>query len=243
MKSAITIVAALSTIAAVSAAPTKACSHGQVWNDCGSPCTKTCDDPSRMCVAVCKARCECPRDKPLFKGGTCISLDECPASNVSTVNHSQVEETQKKPAPPCIPNQLPRCTREYHPVCAAGKTFANPCIAKAACHSKYELGECADPNSAWSAADPLVVLAAASNSKGRRTQGEDCADPTTTSCVSDKPSFWCRAFLECSNDFLYTWKCSGWWCGWCSWKWDEKTMCKSDRSLFCNGGGDQQCRP
>lgn len=195
-------------------------------------------------MSVCTARCECPRDKPLFEGGACIAFDECPAPSLRMVNQSQVVETkQKQKPPPCIPNPSPRCTREYRPVCALGKSFDNACIAKAACQTTYELGECAAPDLTQSADDQLTVMEVPSSHDGRRDLGEDCADPTTTSCVSDYPSFWCRTFLECSDDFLYTWKCSGWWCGWCSWKWDQKTMCKSDRSLFCNGGGDQQCRP
>ena len=79
-------------------------------------------------------------------------------------------------------------------------------------------------------------------SQHRQLQSTDCDDPAG-GCVADYPSFWCRAFLECSPTFLYTWQCSGWFCGWCSSKYDKKTMCKSDRSQFCNGGGDQQCRP
>merc|ERR1712159_565680 len=61
----------------------------------------------------------------------------------------------------------------------------------------------------------------------------DCDDPSD-GCVAYVPSYWCRSFLECSPTYLYTWQCRGWFCGWCSWKWDQATMCESHRSLFCN---------
>ena len=80
-------------------------------------------------------------------------------------------------------------------------------------------------------------------------QANDCDDPAG-GCVADSPGYWCGYWLECSPKFMYTFQCRGWYCGWCSSKWHEKTMCKSHRSQYCNGGGpfspeltDSQCRP
>lgn len=79
------------------------------------------------------------------------------------------------------------------------------------------------------------VLSSASN---------DCEDPETVSCEDSVPGGWCRWFwLKCSEDFLYTWECKGWFCGFCHARWHGKTMCKRSRSLYCNGGGNQKCRP
>jgi len=77
-----------------------------------------------------------------------------------------------------------------------------------------------------------------------RALGEDCPDPTSVECKAEEPSRWCRWFwLKCSDEYLYTWECKWWGCGGCHSKWDGSTMCASDRSLYCNGGGNQQCRP
>ena len=83
----------------------------------------------------------------------------------------------------------------------------------------------------------------------RQLQANDCDDPAG-GCVADSPGYWCGYWLECSPEFLYTFQCRGWYCGWCSSKYDKKTLCKSHRSQYCNGGGpdfpelaDAQCRP
>ena len=57
----------------------------------------------------------------------------------------------------------------------------------------------------------------------RQLQSTDCDDPAG-GCVADYPSFWCRAFLECSPTLLYTWQCSGWFCGWCSSTYDKNVQ-------------------
>lgn len=73
---------------------------------------------------------------------------------------------------------------------------------------------------------------------------KDCADPETVSCKDRVPSNWCRWFwLKCSDDCFYTWECKGWLCGGCYNAWHRKTMCKNSRSMYCNGGGNHECRP
>ena len=54
------------------------CVGGQVYNSCGSPCTKTCDSPDPMCVKSCAMKCECPPTKPLWHNGSCVAQKECP---------------------------------------------------------------------------------------------------------------------------------------------------------------------
>ena len=63
-------------------------------------------------------------------------------------------------------------------------------------------------------------------SQHRQLQSTDCDDPSG-GCVADTPGYWCGYFLECSPSFLYTFQCRGWFCGWCSSTWHEKTLCKS----------------
>ena len=43
------------------------CSGGKIWKECGSPCVKTCEMPAPMCMAMCQPRCECPKEKPIWK--------------------------------------------------------------------------------------------------------------------------------------------------------------------------------
>ena len=69
-------------------------------------------------------------------------------------------------------------------------------------------------------------------------QANDCDDPAG-GCVADTPGYWCGYFLECSPSFLYTFQCRGWFCGWCSSTWHEKTLCKSQFPELA----DAQCRP
>jgi len=55
------------------------CVGGQVWNQCGSQCTPSCQTPHPICVMMCVARCECPREKPLWDAGSnrCLQASEC----------------------------------------------------------------------------------------------------------------------------------------------------------------------
>ena len=53
-------------------------SRGQVWNECGSPCTPSCDNPNPKCPPQCVPRCECKPSKPLRKGKKCVKPKSCP---------------------------------------------------------------------------------------------------------------------------------------------------------------------
>ena len=60
--------------------PLPECTGGQIFNTCGSSCTKTCDDPMPRCSKECVSKCECPSDKPIYYGGyICMEQNRCPA--------------------------------------------------------------------------------------------------------------------------------------------------------------------
>ncbi|ULT85818.1 hypothetical protein L3Y34_005893 [Caenorhabditis briggsae] len=55
------------------------CGENEIFNECGSPCDKTCADPVPTCIEMCKARCEC---RPGFvihpTTKKCVNLKNCP---------------------------------------------------------------------------------------------------------------------------------------------------------------------
>jgi hypothetical protein len=55
------------------------CTGGQIWNDCGSACTRTCDNQNPMCTDQCVPRCQCPNDKPIWRNDNCIAATQCAA--------------------------------------------------------------------------------------------------------------------------------------------------------------------
>merc|ERR1719361_3089005 len=68
---------------------TNDCEGDLEWNDCGSACTKTCDNPYPMCTEQCVAKCECPSSAPLQgDNNACLTLDQCDASPPAVVYDS-----------------------------------------------------------------------------------------------------------------------------------------------------------
>ena len=62
---------------------TEECIGDLVWNDCGSPCTATCDNyKDLVCIERCDRRCECPRDRPILRDGRCIKEEQCPGKHL-----------------------------------------------------------------------------------------------------------------------------------------------------------------
>lgn len=53
------------------------CPSNQVWNNCGSACTPTCEEPDPECTRQCVSRCECPEDLPIWNGEECIEQEDC----------------------------------------------------------------------------------------------------------------------------------------------------------------------
>eukprot|EP00308_Calcidiscus_leptoporus_P017243 CAMPEP_0119398252 /NCGR_PEP_ID=MMETSP1334-20130426/140746_1 /TAXON_ID=127549 /ORGANISM="Calcidiscus leptoporus, Strain RCC1130" /LENGTH=396 /DNA_ID=CAMNT_0007422109 /DNA_START=469 /DNA_END=1659 /DNA_ORIENTATION=- len=108
--------------AAASAPPAREeCTGGAVFKECGSQCTRTCDEPAPMCVMMCVAKCECPQSVPILKDGRCVPLSECS---------------------PCVPDLNKPCPKIFRPVCSDGTTYANACLADAECKHGYTDGAC-----------------------------------------------------------------------------------------------------
>mmetsp|Transcript_26548 Transcript_26548/g.61969 ORF Transcript_26548/g.61969 Transcript_26548/m.61969 type:complete len:92 (-) Transcript_26548:813-1088(-) len=83
-----------------------------------------------MCMMMCEAKCECPKPTPILKDGRCIAESACSSAASAAAT------------PACIPNPRAKCTREYRPVCAEGKTYANACLAAAECKTLSYKGQC-----------------------------------------------------------------------------------------------------
>ena len=68
------------------------CTGGQIYNSCGSACTKTCDDPMPRCSKQCVPKCECPSSMPILYGSyICMEQNRCPAVEVqATEGESRV---------------------------------------------------------------------------------------------------------------------------------------------------------
>ena len=66
--------------------------------------------------------------------GTCLRSFEEPCPDITTGAASTLPAAAK-----CGSGI---CTYEYDPVCAGGKTYANPCVAKASCVLDWTMGEC-----------------------------------------------------------------------------------------------------
>ena len=63
---------------------TPECPGGQVFKECGSACTTTCDTPeNQMCTKQCVQKCECPTESPVWHEGQCITKAQCPQGNFS----------------------------------------------------------------------------------------------------------------------------------------------------------------
>ena len=60
---------------------------------------------------------------------------------------SAQQQAAEQAAEPCVPNRNAMCTREYMPMCGKdGVTYANRCLARAACQADATPGPCCTPN-------------------------------------------------------------------------------------------------
>ena len=57
----------------------------QIWMECGSACTPTCDNPAPLCTLQCVARCQCPAGDVLHKD-SCMSASQCPSVSPVTTS-------------------------------------------------------------------------------------------------------------------------------------------------------------
>ncbi|XP_043281815.1 chymotrypsin inhibitor-like [Venturia canescens] len=50
----------------------------EVWNDCGTPCPRTCEQPEEIpCVKRCNPSCQCTRGLLRRRDGACVQASEC----------------------------------------------------------------------------------------------------------------------------------------------------------------------
>uniref|UniRef100_A0A8C6ZZY5 Mucin 6, oligomeric mucus/gel-forming/pseudo n=1 Tax=Nothoprocta perdicaria TaxID=30464 RepID=A0A8C6ZZY5_NOTPE len=59
------------------------CSGNQIYEECGSPCIKTCSNPEYSCSSHCTYGCFCPEGTVLddiSKNRTCVHIKQCPCS-------------------------------------------------------------------------------------------------------------------------------------------------------------------
>ncbi|NP_001384342.1 mucin-6 [Gallus gallus] len=59
------------------------CSANQIYEECGSPCIKTCSNPEYSCSSHCTYGCFCPEGTVLddiSKNRTCVHLEQCPCT-------------------------------------------------------------------------------------------------------------------------------------------------------------------
>ncbi|NXH18596.1 MUC6 protein, partial [Bucco capensis] len=59
------------------------CSANQIYEECGSPCIKTCSNPEYSCSSHCTYGCFCPEGTVLddiSKNRTCVHIEQCPCA-------------------------------------------------------------------------------------------------------------------------------------------------------------------
>ncbi|XP_030804954.1 mucin-6 [Camarhynchus parvulus] len=59
------------------------CSANQIYEECGSPCIKTCSNPEYSCSSHCTYGCFCPEGTVLddiSKNRTCVHISQCPCT-------------------------------------------------------------------------------------------------------------------------------------------------------------------
>ncbi|XP_013385650.1 zonadhesin isoform X2 [Lingula anatina] len=112
----------------------ESCRGGQVYNECGSACTATCENMGNIvCTLQCVPGCHCPPDRPLLRNGNCLKASECPDARTappppdSTCTGGRVFS---ECASPCDPT-----CEEPNPICAT------VCVGRCACPSGTLLHE------------------------------------------------------------------------------------------------------
>jgi len=108
----------------------KQCDGGQQWNECGSSCTPTCDSPSPMCAMVCVAKCECPRDKPIFENGRCIAQAACTTTQPATATATSFN---------CLTREMWSAKKTQW--CCAHRNLGCPTTVGANGHGQYHGGD------------------------------------------------------------------------------------------------------
>jgi len=90
------------------------CSGGKIWNDCGSPCQKTCSRQNPVCLEVCSPKCECPPDKPFWISTNVTHEGYCTAKCVN------INKCDRKP---CENGGICKLDSYSEPVCSCQPHF------------------------------------------------------------------------------------------------------------------------
>ena len=124
------------------------CSGGQIYNSCGSACTKTCDDPMPRCSKQCVPKCECPANSPIWYGDyTCVAKEQCPRTVdvvtkapevIPECSGGQIYNSCGSACTKTCGNQMPRCSKQCVPKCECPSNSPiwygdYTCIAKEQC--------------------------------------------------------------------------------------------------------------
>lgn len=113
-----------------------------MWNECGMACLKTCADPNPMCTKNCVPRCQCPTDKPIWKDGKCVTINDCDSKDckggmVFEECGSRCTRTCKDKNPTCVEVCEPKCQ------CPKDKPYlykGSVCIPEEKCPEKPDPG-------------------------------------------------------------------------------------------------------
>merc|ERR1719284_1032024 len=116
----------------------KECPKGQHWDECGSPCEDTCENPAGstdVCPEICESKCVCNKGLVRDTDGSCkplktCKIKECPANEHFDQCGSDCEET-------CDPNENQICNMACVARCMCNKGFVRgekgDCIPKDTC--------------------------------------------------------------------------------------------------------------
>lgn len=155
------------------------CSGGQEWNECGSACVSTCNDPNPMCTKECVPRCQCPADRPVWKEGQCVAVTECDSRQCK----SNMVFTECGSA--CTPN-----CRDPNPVCT------EQCVARCQCPRDlpiFHLGVCTTEEACPEEPEPEC--------KGGM-EFQECGSRCAATCTDPNPvcTFECVRGCHCPSD-------------------------------------------
>lgn len=87
----------------------------EVWNECGSSCANTCEDPEPICTDDCNPTCECDSGYVYNSVGNCVLLEHCEAST-QCGPHSVWNDCGSS-CPATCEDLEPICTYECNPSC------------------------------------------------------------------------------------------------------------------------------
>ena len=69
---------------------------GQVYKQCGSACTPTCENTNPICTKQCVSGCHCPQEKPLWDGNKCITKAMCPKCSGNWSDYEGIPHRERR---------------------------------------------------------------------------------------------------------------------------------------------------